>query len=167
MFDVRIKTLKAVWVGYGDIVNSLWFDFGNGYGSMMGGWAGKGDQHYEFRAPKDNYISRIHINGVSYFYGSADCIVIGYQYDPSDESIQQAIRRLYVHTPGERSFPDMAAQYATQLKITPENLIALAAEEGWEQERQQHWQTLREQVQRRKAEGSESGQGPSTSTETR
>ncbi len=168
VFDVRVSRLTGVWVGYGDIVNALWFSFGGGgWTSMMGGRAGKGSQHYDFEVSGDNYISRIHINGVSNYYGSADCIVIGYKYAPSDQSMQQAVRRLSVHTAGERSFQELAAQYASQIGMTSEEFLAQAAKEGWEQERQQYWQTLREQVQQRKAEGSGSGQGPSTSTETR
>lgn len=154
VFDTRNASLKAVWVDYGDIVNALWFwvDGEDDYRPMMGGKAGIGSEKYEFKVPDDCYLSRIHINGVSFYYGTADCIVLGYKYAPSAQSMRQAVRRLYVHTPGDRSFPELVAQYASKLEMTPEELSAQASEERWEQERQQYWQSLREQVQRSQAE---------------
>lgn len=166
VFSARSYLINSVWVGYGDIVDALSFGFSDGSStSTMRGLASQGYESYTFSVSEDNHLSSIHINGVSSFYGSADCIVIGYRYIPSTQSMRNAVRRLYVNTAKDISLQDMAAQYASLLEMTSEELIAQASQEGWETQRQNYWQRLRELVHGRKSEGLGSGQGPSTPTE--
>jgi len=68
----------------GDILNAFSFQFQDGTSSgHMGGTGGTG-----FAFSYDNHIlSSIHINGVSDYYGSADCAVFGFKYqEPTNVS---------------------------------------------------------------------------------
>jgi hypothetical protein len=92
---------------YGDIVNQLQFIFDDGtttptYGHIAGSNDSKMIGYYS------EILSSIHINGVSSFYGSADCVVFGFQFAQSTAATLAAIRALYIKTPHERIAADFA-----------------------------------------------------------
>ncbi|GAB3279399.1 insecticidal delta-endotoxin Cry8Ea1 family protein [Larkinella harenae] len=106
-------------VTFGDIVNSMQFvfndgtttnDFGGKFGSQGAAW------QYANMA-----LSSMHINGVSGFYGSADCIVFGFQYWNSPAEALNAIRAIYIRSPKERSAADFAK--ALPHRTIPADLI--------------------------------------------
>lgn len=98
----------AARVGSGDIINSLQFGLadgtqpnkiGNGGGDS--GWLG---YPYEF-------LSSIHINGVSDFYDCADSVVFGFQFWTPPTSALNAVKVMYVKSPKERSAADFAKEF--------------------------------------------------------
>jgi delta endotoxin, N-terminal domain len=63
---------------FGDIVNAIEFEFQDGSSVTYGGGAPGGKpSSYSYTG---EILSSIHINGVSQYYGSADCVVFGFQY---------------------------------------------------------------------------------------
>lgn len=97
---------------YGSIVNSLEFLFNDGTTTgMLGGGAGMGSNDSGLMGYLYQFVSSVHINGISDYYGCADCVVFGFQYWQPPEAILSGIRALYVASPIERSADDYAKSF--------------------------------------------------------
>jgi hypothetical protein len=122
---------------YGDIVNSIQFLFNDGTTTpVLGGVNGFGSNHntagYLYEA-----LSSIHINGMSDFYGCADCVVYGFQYWQPPSATLNAIRSMYVTSPKERSAADFVKAFP---KIQmPADLIT----EELTTARKAHWDAMK------------------------
>lgn len=80
VFDLTNSSQVVVAEGLsGDVVNALSFTFADGTATdqLGGGYPGGGS--FSFSYPGE-YMSRLHINGVSDYYGTADCVVFGFKY---------------------------------------------------------------------------------------
>ena len=77
VFQVKDNPVVIAEGSSGDILNAFNFTFQDG--SMSGKMGGNGGTNFQFTY--DNHIlSSIHINGISDYYGSADCAVFGFKY---------------------------------------------------------------------------------------
>lgn len=94
---------------YGSVVNTITFKYVDGtYSDVLGSVAGSNVQTFGYY---EQVLSSVHINGVSSFYGSADCVVYGFQDWQSPEAILRAISAMYVKSPKERSVADFAKAF--------------------------------------------------------
>ncbi|MBI4909472.1 MAG: hypothetical protein HY820_37990 [Acidobacteria bacterium] len=99
----------------GDIVNAMNFTFANGSssGQLGGNYPGGGPFSYSY---PNEILSSIHINGISNYYGSADCVVYGFKFRQSNQLSADTERLLYVTAPvvpsgtPEHSTVDQAAR---------------------------------------------------------
>lgn len=89
IFDVHSNRVVAANGAAGDILNAFNFTFKDGTTSgTLGGNPSTGGSGTPFSFSYPNHIlSSIHINGISNYYGSADCAVFGFKYKepPSTE----------------------------------------------------------------------------------
>lgn len=108
VFNVSAENpITSAVVTWGSIVNSLQFGFKDGTQSnLLGGNAGLGGNSSGWTFSGE-ILSSIHINGVSEYYGSADCIVLGFQYDQSQSTSLDAIKAIYIASPHEKSLADL------------------------------------------------------------
>jgi delta endotoxin, N-terminal domain len=137
----------------GDCLNAAEMIFQDGTRTKrLGGrvWGGQ-ESSIDFSKGGER-LSRLLINGVSAFYGSADCLVCGFQnIPPSSESKLEAVRRIYVCSAYDVSLHDMITQNAKLLAMTPEELKTAAASEEWEKQREKHWKRLEAEVAARES----------------
>ena len=99
---------RPIW---GSIVNALQLGFQDGTATLVFG----GAYVDPINKPNDigpvgyplSVLSRIHINGASVFYNSADCVVFGYLYWEAPTDKLNALRDLYVRTPKERTAAEL------------------------------------------------------------
>jgi hypothetical protein len=99
--------ITSATVTWGSIVNSLQLTFKDGTQSnLLGGNAGLGGNSSTWNFTGE-ILSSIHINGVSDYYGSADCLVLGFQYDQSQSASLDAIKAIYIASPHEKSVADL------------------------------------------------------------
>ncbi len=124
----------------GDILNGLSFTFKDGTGTGLLGNNYPGGDPFSYSYPGE-ILSRIHINGVSNFYGSADCAVFGFKYEQTQTPNADAVRLLYVTSPSRRPLSDLAAQAVNA--VAPDAFAAQASAEGWDSQRQEYWEYLR------------------------
>lgn len=128
----------------GDILNSLELIFrGHQTSGPLGGSShGNTPDGSPFEFSYNRHVmSSIWINGVSSSYGSADCAVIGFKYDPDWKPDAAALRLLYIGSPVPITLERLAAQ-----QLLPEHhsaIAPLAESEGWEAERQAFWRSVR------------------------
>ncbi|MGF7056315.1 hypothetical protein GGC47_005533 [Bosea sp. OAE752] len=127
----------------GDILNSFEFLFrghqtsgplaGSSHGNTPDG------SPFEFNYRR-HVMSSIWINGVSPFYGSADCAVFGFKYDPDWKPDTAALRLLYIGSPAPVTLDQLLARHLLPGHPT----VALITEsENWKAERQAFWQSVR------------------------
>ncbi|GAB4022196.1 insecticidal delta-endotoxin Cry8Ea1 family protein [Spirosoma koreense] len=137
-FNLSPQSIAAGRVTYGSIVNSMQFIYGDQTSTpMMGGNAGWGSNDTGWVGYSDTFLSSVHINGVSSYYGSADLVVFGFQYWTTPNSQLNAIQTMYVTSPKERSVTDFAKEFPN-LSIT-DNLIT----DTLKKERSDYWAKLK------------------------
>ncbi|GAB4044367.1 insecticidal delta-endotoxin Cry8Ea1 family protein [Spirosoma jeollabukense] len=80
---------------------------------VMGGTAGSinGVSNTDWIGYPYEALSSIHINGVNKVLGTADSIVFGFTYWKSPDAQVEALRKVYVTSPTERSVSDFAQAY--------------------------------------------------------
>jgi hypothetical protein len=86
-------------------------------------------------------LSSIHINGISNFYGNADCIVLGFQPEPNVTVDLDAVRHLYVGSSRNISLAELAGRCVTK-PILVHDLKKKAKREHWDQQRQEFHEAL-------------------------
>jgi hypothetical protein len=135
--NVANNPVTSVIVGAGDIVNFLSFTFkdGTGSGKLGGGYPGGGPNTVAY---SDHLMSSLYVSGSSAYYQCADCMVVGFKYDPDRASATKAAcKAQYVAAPRARTTAELATATVTQPVTEPE-LSAMAAAEGWDQERAEY-----------------------------
>jgi len=129
--DAPMVAARATW---GSIVNSLQFQFNDGTSSsMLGGRVGLGSNDTGMIGYPLSALSSVHINGVSTFYNSADCVVFGYLYWEAPSDKLDALRDLYVRTPKERTAAELTRKLSSG--VSGSNLIT----DELKASRQEHW----------------------------
>jgi hypothetical protein len=86
--------ITSVNVQSGDVIDGLQFCFKDGSTSRSFGASGS----YANIGYSNEMLSSIHVNGTSNFYGSIDCLVFGFQFDPDSFASTQAVQQLYPPT---------------------------------------------------------------------
>lgn len=127
LYTVANNPVVSATGGSGDIVNFMSFTFADGSssGTLGGNYPGGTASSWSF---PNEVLSSIYINGISNFYGSAECAVFGFQFSYTP-SVSEAVRKvLYVSALAE---PVSAAQ-------------ATPAE--WKAQRRAYWQGLQAKV---------------------
>jgi hypothetical protein len=115
-------------------VNFLSFGFqdGTSSGTLGGGYPGGTPTPVSFT---DHLLSSIFISGVSAYYQSADCIVLGFKYNPDRSAeVKAACKAQYVSGPKARTTADLAAATVAH-PVSEADLSLAAASEGWDRER--------------------------------
>ncbi|HEX5153408.1 MAG TPA: insecticidal delta-endotoxin Cry8Ea1 family protein [Parafilimonas sp.] len=136
--DVENPVIQAR-ATYGSIVNCLQFLFNDGTTTdMFGGSAGWGSNDSGLMGYLWQFVSSVHINGVSDFYGCADCVVFGFQYWQPPEATLSGIRALYVASPIERS-ADEFAKFFPKVQI-PDDFIT----EDLQAKRKAYWDYMKQ-----------------------
>lgn len=79
VFNVANNPVVVATAGSGDIINWMMFKFADGTSSIKLGGNYPGGSPTSWTFPGE-ILSSIHINGVSNYYGSADCVVFGFKY---------------------------------------------------------------------------------------
>lgn len=127
--------IVAAQTTYGSIVNTIQFTYADGSTSdVLGKNAGSNNTTWNFDS---EILSSVHINGMSNYYGSADCVVYGFQYAKSPSAALYAIQAIYVKSPKERSVGDFAKAFP-KFSI-PANLIT----DDLKAARKAHWDYLK------------------------
>jgi hypothetical protein len=82
VFDVQNNPVVVANGKAGDILNEFNFTFQDGTTTgKLGGSDNTGGSGQSFSFSYDGHVlSSIHINGISNYYGSADCAVFGFKY---------------------------------------------------------------------------------------
>lgn len=125
----------------GSILNAFSFTFHDGRRSnqMGGNYGGGGAFSFSYDG---EILSSIHINGISNYYGSADCAVFGFKF-PADQPVSlNAVRTLYITNPKEASLQELASKAAASVMPVNE-AAAKASSENWNAQRQAYWQSVR------------------------
>ncbi len=117
----------------GDILNAFTFTFQDGTSTGQLGGNYPGGSSFSFSYPGE-VLSSIHINGISSYYGSADCAVFGFKYSQAATPNLDGLRRLYVASPLEISLTSLAAGSVAKL-VDLGTLKARAEAEGWNSQR--------------------------------
>jgi delta endotoxin, N-terminal domain len=125
----------------GFILNAFTFTFADGTqtNKLGGNYPGGGPFAFSYDG---EILSSVHINGISDFYGSADCVVFGFKYASNPDADVNALRRLYVGAPVASTVDELAASAG----IDAPQLAPLAASEGWERLRERYWRRLRQRA---------------------
>ncbi|MEQ8967205.1 MAG: insecticidal delta-endotoxin Cry8Ea1 family protein [Azospirillaceae bacterium] len=126
----------------GTILNAMWLDFtgGENTGKLGGNYPGGNESNWSFEG---EILSSIKIMGVSNYYGSADCMVLGFMFKdgkvpPPDGDVARA---LYVSTPAAGSTLSLTARYGmseAHAAVTQERAKDLA----WDAEREAFWSRI-------------------------
>ncbi len=98
VFQVSDNPVVVASGASGDILNAMSFTFADGSTSntLGGNYPGGGPFSWSFQ---NEILSSIHINGVSVFYGSADCVVFGFQF-AQPQTVSPSMRQmLYITAP--------------------------------------------------------------------
>jgi hypothetical protein len=141
VFGVVSNPVTVAGGASGDILNSFNFTFQDGSGTGQLGGLYPGGTAFSF-SYSGEIMSSIHINGVSTFYGSADCAVFGFKYEQSQTANPDALRLFYITSPSDVSLNNLAQQSASNSESIAE-LTTQAAEENWDVQRQAYWQYLK------------------------
>ena len=141
VFNVSTNPVTVAAGLSGSILNAFTFTFkdDSNSGQLGGNYPGGGPFSFSYTG---EILSRIHINGVSNYYGSADCAVFGFKYERSQTANLDALRRLYIGTASDITLSDLAARCVTR-PIPLDQLSATAAAEGWDAQRQAYWSALK------------------------
>lgn len=128
----------------GSILNAFTFTFkdGTNSGQLGGNYDGGSAFSYSYA---NELLSSIHINGVSNYYGSADCAVFGFKYDPAATININTLRTLYIASPTPLSLEQAAARSGAK-PIGVDELTATATAEAWDAQRQTYWAYLNSQT---------------------
>ena len=95
-------------VTHSNCVNALRFMFNDKtITKKLGGNYAEGGES-DWLGYTNECLSSIHINGISNFYGTADCVVFGFQFWQSPSTTLRAIGAIYVKSPKEHSATDFA-----------------------------------------------------------
>jgi hypothetical protein len=95
----------------GSIVNGLRFKFSNSYEFPYPIYTGgPGGDEFSFSYPNE-ILSSIHINGVSDYYNSADCVVFGFKFQQNQNVSLETLQLFYVKSPKEKSAADFAKAF--------------------------------------------------------
>ena len=141
VFNVSSNPVTVAAGFSGDILSAITFTFKNGTstGQIANNYPEGGPFSFSYAG---EILSRIHINGISNYYGSADCAVFGFKYERAQIANLDALRRLYIGTALDVTLSDLAARCVTR-PIAFNQLSATAAAEGWEAQRQAYWSDLK------------------------
>src|SRR5687768_10489240 len=92
VFNVASNPVTVAIGGSDDIVNFMYLTFANGAssGKLGGNYPGGSATTWSFPG---EILSSMHINGISDFYGSADCIVFGFKY-LATQQVNEDIKQL-------------------------------------------------------------------------
>jgi len=140
VFDVSNNPVSVVTVYAGDVLNALQFDFIKGGRTRVLGTNNDKTLMYIYSYPRE-VLSSIHINGVSTFYGTADCAVFGFKYEQSQKADLDALRHFYIASPSSETINDLAARCVTK-QVAMDQLSAKASAESWDAQRAQYWEYL-------------------------
>lgn len=137
VFNVSANPVTVAGGASGDILNAFDFTFkdGSSTGQLGGNYSGGSPFSFSYAG---QILSSIHINGVSDYYGSADCAVFGFKYEQSQTAILDALRLQYVASPSGTSL-EALAQRSVAVPVALEQLTAHALAQGWEEERQAYY----------------------------
>lgn len=117
-----------------DICNAFSFTFKDGTSSGTLGGNDAGGLSFSFSYAGE-ILSSIHINGVSSFYGSADCAVFGFKYEKTKSASVEALRRLYIASPKGATVQQLAQRCAAK-PASVDELQEAAAAGGWDRQRE-------------------------------
>jgi delta endotoxin, N-terminal domain len=124
VFNLGANPIAAATAATGDIINYMYFNFADGSQSNKLGGNYPGGTEHTF-AYDGEIVSSVLINGISNFYGSADCVVFGFQYANPMQVAQPHDALMLVTTP-KLSNTQIAALTAPT-KIQRENYWAQVA----------------------------------------
>ena len=129
-----LRDLAAELVADPDLtVSVITYQDGTHVANLGGLYPGGGAFSYAFQG---EILSSVRINGVSNFYGSADCVVFGFKYAQPTTANVNALRRLYVGSPVE--VPVAALTAGPQ----PDGLEDIALREDWAGQRKAYWASI-------------------------
>lgn len=136
-FDLSKNPITTVETLSGDILNALSFKFADGSstGRMGGRYPGGGASTFSYPA---QMLSSIKIMGVSRYYGSADCAVFGFKFNPNAAPPVHAYARLYCTSPQEMTADEFIAGLRVPADVA-ELLREAAQREQWQGQRHWHW----------------------------
>jgi hypothetical protein len=123
----------------GDVLSALNFTFSNGdsTGTLGGGGNEPGVEAFSFSFDSE-ILSSIHINGVSTYYGSADCAVFGFKYQQKQKINSDILRSLYITFPRSVSINDFAKLFSEDIVSSNE------LSEDWQTQREEYWDFLKQ-----------------------
>lgn len=128
----------AVWAG--NALEGLQFTFQDGTTSPHFGGSGgtRCDfSYFDQTAQSGQVLSSLYVNGRSVFYGTADTLVCGFQYERETDPSLDGLRRIYVTSPAGPSLADLVRR--SLLKDPSSQGVAdAAAEQDWDTQREQH-----------------------------
>lgn len=141
VFDVSNNPVTVAGGLSGHILNAFNFTFkdGTSTGKLGGDYHGGGEFSFGYAG---EILSSIHINGVSEYYGSADCAVFGFKYEQSQQANPDALKLLYVTSPSGATLDELAARSVAK-QVQLDELTARAAAEGWDARRQDYQEHLK------------------------
>jgi hypothetical protein len=110
--------IVQVRVAWGSVVNALQFRFYDGTTTNI-----LGRQDTGFDTPvaySSRFLSYIHVNGISRFYGTGDSAVFGFLSWTPPAAALRALRTMYITSPKEHSVAELAQAFPTLgLSATP------------------------------------------------
>ncbi len=137
-FDLAQNPVTAVGVNAGDVPQGLLLTFQDGTTAAVGAVVAPGSPSVGFDG---HVLSSVHVNGVSSYYASADCVVFGFRYGQSPSADLNALRLLYVGSPSKMSLAQLQ-QSCAGWQVDPQLLARTAQAEDWDQQRTDFWAQL-------------------------
>jgi hypothetical protein len=132
-------TIVGLDVRSGDVIEGFRLLYRGGGGSRYFGNPGV-DRPRSQLTQQGHLVSSIHINGASHFYSCADCIVVGFKYDPASMTSLDLLQRMFTASPQPLTLERILA--VTHADITLDALTATARDQDWEGKRKTYWRKL-------------------------
>ena len=124
-----------------DVLNSWWFQFGDGSVTNRMGCQQNGPyigNHFEFKY-EDEGLSSIRVMGMSNFYHVADCAVFGFKFMETFPRFRPFIGRLvYASSTCKLTAKDLLARFPGNDHML-EDVEKMIKEENWDKHRSLHW----------------------------
>jgi len=145
VFDLtKLGPVVGVTVYSGSILNSWYFTFSDGSTSSQIGGKYPGGNEYNVSYPGE-MLSSIKIMGVSYYYGSADCAVFGFKFNPNATPDPSLLRLMYESSPKELT-PHELARYAKAEDVDgyAARIQQWSQMYHWDVGRRKRWEVIRD-----------------------
>jgi hypothetical protein len=121
----------------GDILNAFTFGFKDGSSSGQIGGNYPGGGAFAFSYPGE-ILSSVHINGVSQFYGSADCAVFGFQFEKTTTASASLLNTLLISSPQPVAIDQLASLLPNQV------IDHTGIDPDWPSKRETYWAYLKQ-----------------------
>jgi len=125
----------------GSILNAFTFTYQDGSTTGELGGNYPGGSAFSFSYPNE-IMSSIHINGISDYYGSADCAVFGFEYQNGQVVNSNVLRIMYVSNPHKITLKDFVKLFKKE-QLGAANVEELYTLENWQQQRDEYWTNVK------------------------